>query len=228
MKGAKGVLINITGGPDMTLFEVDEAANRIRDEVDPDANIIFGSTFDDKLEGRMRISVVATGIGVEIPAQQTPYIKVVSDRGQPLPQQVPAGEPPTLGQMIRKEATAAAVQPAQMPMQQQATGTHGPVGHSGFPGQPTAMSAGQGPGGFAQTPAPTPGYASPATPALSYPSAPPAESYDRPPMERAVRASRTGRGSPAAAAGSRTCTATQPEHLPMDDRQRHAKRLPRG
>ena len=65
MKGAKAVLINITGGSDMTLFEVDEAANRIRDEVDPDANIIFGSTFDEKLEGSMRVSVVATGIDSE-------------------------------------------------------------------------------------------------------------------------------------------------------------------
>jgi len=62
MKGAKGVLINITGGSDMTLYEVDEAANRIRDEVDPNANIIFGSTFDEELEGSMRVSVVATGI----------------------------------------------------------------------------------------------------------------------------------------------------------------------
>src|SRR3979411_721893 len=62
MKGARGVLVNITGSTDMTLFEVDEAANRIREEVDPDANIIFGSTFDEKLAGRMRISGVATGI----------------------------------------------------------------------------------------------------------------------------------------------------------------------
>ncbi len=62
MKGARGVLINITGGYDMTLFEVDEAANRVRDEVDPDANIIFGSTFDSSLDGVMRVSVVATGI----------------------------------------------------------------------------------------------------------------------------------------------------------------------
>ena len=62
MEGARGVLINITGGPDMTLFEVDEAANRIREEVDPDANILFGSTFDENMEGRLRVSVVATGI----------------------------------------------------------------------------------------------------------------------------------------------------------------------
>lgn len=51
MKGARGVIINVTGGTDMTLFEVDEACNRIRDEVDPNANIIFGSTFDDRMEG---------------------------------------------------------------------------------------------------------------------------------------------------------------------------------
>lgn len=64
MKGARGVIINVTGGYDMTLFEVDEACNRIRDEVDPNANIIFGSTFEESLEGVMRVSVVATGIDV--------------------------------------------------------------------------------------------------------------------------------------------------------------------
>lgn len=62
MKGARGILINITGGYDMTLYEVDEAANRIREEVDPEANIIFGSTFNEKMNGRIRVSVVATGI----------------------------------------------------------------------------------------------------------------------------------------------------------------------
>ncbi|MBV9903344.1 MAG: cell division protein FtsZ, partial [Alphaproteobacteria bacterium] len=64
MKGAKGVLINITGGPDLMLFEVEQAANRIRAEVDPDANIIFGNTILDNMEGRIRVSVVATGIDV--------------------------------------------------------------------------------------------------------------------------------------------------------------------
>src|ERR1700710_1111010 len=62
MDGARGLLINITGGEDMTLFEVDQAANRIREEVDEDANIIFGAATDDSLEGRIRVSVVATGI----------------------------------------------------------------------------------------------------------------------------------------------------------------------
>lgn len=62
LKGARGVLINVTGGYDLTLFELDEAANRIREEVDADANIIVGSTLDTDMEGAMRVSVVATGI----------------------------------------------------------------------------------------------------------------------------------------------------------------------
>jgi cell division protein FtsZ len=62
MKGARGLLISITGGRDLTLFEVDEAATRIREEVDQDANIILGATFDEDLEGVIRVSVVATGI----------------------------------------------------------------------------------------------------------------------------------------------------------------------
>ena len=62
MRGAKGVLINITGGSDITLFEIDEAASRIKDEVDDDANIIFGSSFDESLAGKIRVSIVATGI----------------------------------------------------------------------------------------------------------------------------------------------------------------------
>jgi cell division protein FtsZ len=62
LNGAKGVLINITGGHDLTLFELDEAANIIREKVDPEANIIVGSTLDTAMEGRIRVSVVATGI----------------------------------------------------------------------------------------------------------------------------------------------------------------------
>ena len=62
LQGARGVLINITGGDNLTLFELDEAANRIREEVDPDANIIVGSTMDSSLAEVMRVSVVATGI----------------------------------------------------------------------------------------------------------------------------------------------------------------------
>ena len=76
MQGAKGVIISITGGDDMRLLEVDEAANHIRDLVDPDANIIWGSAFNPELEGRIRVSVVATGIEADaapaaVPAEPT-------------------------------------------------------------------------------------------------------------------------------------------------------------
>jgi cell division protein FtsZ len=95
MKGAKGVLINITGGYDMTLFEVDEAANRIRDEVDPEANIIFGSTFDEKLNGKMRVSVVATGIASEAAVQPKPTVITLPQTQQAAPIQTarPVAQP---------------------------------------------------------------------------------------------------------------------------------------
>ena len=64
MRGARGLLISITGGKDLTLYEVDEAATRIREEVDPDANIIVGATFDESLDGIIRVSVVATGVDI--------------------------------------------------------------------------------------------------------------------------------------------------------------------
>jgi cell division protein FtsZ len=71
IKRASGLIISITGGKDLTLFEVDEAATRIREEADPDANIIVGATFDESLEGIVRVSVVATGIDNLDPARQT-------------------------------------------------------------------------------------------------------------------------------------------------------------
>ncbi len=72
MKGASGLLVSITGGNDLTLYEVDEAASRIRAEADGDANIIVGATFDDELDGTIRVSVVATGIGLSASAQLAP------------------------------------------------------------------------------------------------------------------------------------------------------------
>jgi cell division protein FtsZ len=72
LKGARAMLINITAGMDIALFEVDEAVNRVRAEVDPDANVIFGSTFDPTMEGRLRVSVVATGIDAQSMMQQPP------------------------------------------------------------------------------------------------------------------------------------------------------------
>lgn len=74
MNGAKGVIVSITGGEDMRLLEVDEAANHIRELVDPDANIIWGSAFNPELEGRIRVSVVATGIDADTQAKPAPAV----------------------------------------------------------------------------------------------------------------------------------------------------------
>jgi cell division protein FtsZ len=107
MRGAKGLLISITGGRDLTLFEVDEAATRIREEVDQDANIILGATFDEELEGVIRVSVVATGIDKSAediaaapiairPAQPPkPVIRPAAEARpvQPAPQPAPVQEP---------------------------------------------------------------------------------------------------------------------------------------
>jgi len=97
LKGARGVLINITGGPDLKLFEVDEAASRIKQEVDPGANIIVGSCFDDDLKGHMRVSVVATGIEAEQWAPATSLSKPKSSSRnrfrQPAPMALPRCRP---------------------------------------------------------------------------------------------------------------------------------------
>ncbi len=108
LHGAKGVLINITGGYDLTLFELDEAANIIREKVDPDANIIVGSTLDTSMEGTLRVSVVATGIDVgqnraEIPATRR-------SMAEPLKPAAPAPEP--------RQAIAPAPQPVAAPAPQ--------------------------------------------------------------------------------------------------------------
>ncbi len=115
MKGAKGVLINITGGLDMTLHEVDEAANRIREEVDADANIIFGSTFDATMQGRMRVSVVATGIAAM--AQQAPAPNYLNlDMNRPMQTGQPALSRPVAPPVGRVVMPAAAAAPPPAPV----------------------------------------------------------------------------------------------------------------
>ncbi|MCZ8147664.1 MAG: cell division protein FtsZ [Roseomonas sp.] len=119
MRGARGVLINITGGLDMTLFEVDEAANRIRREVDEDASIIFGSSADESMNGRIRVSVVATGIDAR--QQELPVKLVAIGGGAPvsavattqIPQAAPVRAP---GGFTPRVAAGQAVAPAPAPM----------------------------------------------------------------------------------------------------------------
>ena len=108
LNGAKGVLINITGGYDLTLFELDEAANIIREKVDPDANIIVGSTLDTTMEGVLRVSVVATGIDMRTAKAEQPIAR--RPMHEPLkPMPMPAPQPAE----VRREAP--------MPLTQQAT-----------------------------------------------------------------------------------------------------------
>ncbi|MEX1147870.1 MAG: cell division protein FtsZ [Sphingomonadales bacterium] len=151
MKGAKGVLINITGGMDLTLFEVDEAANRIRNEVDPDANILVGSALDENLNGSMRVSVVATGIEAE--GQFSAPERVVAMRGvaeavaapRPAPQIVAEPEVAVQPMMVTTEQQAPTETPAQVhdtfiapaPMEPEAplaeaTGTPDPFAEAAF------------------------------------------------------------------------------------------------
>ena len=107
MKGAKGLLISITGGKDLTLYEVDEAATRIREEVDKDANIIVGATFDDSLEGIIRVAVVATGVDRPAVAAKPP-VETVKRASHEIPR--PIERPKSVA------AFAPAHVPAQAPM----------------------------------------------------------------------------------------------------------------
>jgi cell division protein FtsZ len=114
LKGARSMLINITAGMDLSLHEVDEVVNRVRAEVDPDANIIFGSTFDQAMEGKLRVSVVATGMDAPAHAQRPPLLEVirggaVADRPTAVPEPEPELDEPDA-------APAAPVQAAQSAM----------------------------------------------------------------------------------------------------------------
>lgn len=135
MQGAQGLLISITGGKDLTLFEVDEAATRIREEVDSEANIILGATFDDSMEGMIRVSVVATGIEPELVRQESVVRNNSADavgRAAPTrPVQVttsaaaavaaqevrqPFSQPAVRPAVIREAAPAASIAPAPAPV----------------------------------------------------------------------------------------------------------------
>ncbi|PIP00571.1 cell division protein FtsZ [Pleomorphomonas carboxyditropha] len=135
MQGAQGLLISITGGKDLTLFEVDEAATRIREEVDSEANIILGATFDDSMEGMIRVSVVATGIEPDLVRQEAVVRNSSADavgRAAPTrPVQVttstaaavaaqevrqPFSQPAVRPAAIREAASATAIAPAPAPV----------------------------------------------------------------------------------------------------------------
>lgn len=117
MSGAQGLLVNVTGGEDITLFEMEEAANRIRREVADDANMIWGSIIDDSMNGKIRVSVVATGI--DTPAPQSPdrlhLVSVESDAGSEKP-----ATPKVAENNVAQQGTAPHVQRSENPAQQPA------------------------------------------------------------------------------------------------------------
>ena len=119
MAGARGLLINITGGDDMTLFEVDQAANRVRQEVADDANIIFGSAVDESLSGKVRVSVVATGIdmGVNVEAKR-PQLVAVGNGG--MIQAVSTGFVPQASAAVQAPAAESRFAPTPMLVPRQA------------------------------------------------------------------------------------------------------------
>ncbi len=118
LKGAKAVLVNVTGGLDMTLLEVDEAANAISSEVDPDANIIFGAAFDPSLDGKIRVSVVATGMDGGVAQASEPPVARKPLQAPPL--KAPVSPPPSrpaahsFGRTVHPTASAAST-PAPAP-----------------------------------------------------------------------------------------------------------------
>ncbi len=157
LEGARGVLINITGGYDLTLFELDEAANKIREKVDPDANIIVGSTLDTGMEGQMRVSVVATGIDAvaktsDIPVPRRPM-------AAPLTQQVTAE--------VKEEVAAPVIAQAPAPEPVEA--------------QPVVAETAPEPSLFDETAAPT--FDAPAAAAAAEADLPPAAYQPRPEPE---------------------------------------------
>jgi len=133
LKGAKAVLVNITGGDDMTLLEVDEAAKAISDQVDPDANIIFGAAFDANLAGVIRVSVVATGMdGASICAIE-PMEEMRARAAKPPAE--PAREPAAPARPVPATPRPVATEPA---LSRQPPATPRPAGQAGLPFDPPA------------------------------------------------------------------------------------------
>ncbi|MBJ2153498.1 cell division protein FtsZ [Paracoccus sp. IB05] len=163
LNGAKGVLISITGGHDLTLFELDEAANIIREKVDPEANIIVGSTLDNTMEGRIRVSVVATGIDA---GQQLKPEQPLTRRPMAQPLQLQPGH----GAGHSDVPDVAFVPAASAPQQNWQPAAQQPMSHAPAAPQPVAHQPAPQPAAYAPAPpqgyAPAPAYA-PAQPAAA-------------------------------------------------------------
>ena len=116
LKGAKGLLLSITGGRDLTLYEVDEAASRVRQEVDPEANIIVGATFDDNLGDRLRVSIVASGMGRTIEQARPQPLGPTVQTNIAAPRPNVSYAPPANAMHVKGQPTPAPYYPAPLPL----------------------------------------------------------------------------------------------------------------
>ena len=219
MKGARGVLINITGGPDLSLFEVDEAANRIGDEVDSNASIIFGSTIDPALQGKVRVSIVATGIEANGQVREPrPVLRVVDTKPGPSAKPAQASEPRPAAMVAEAAPVARAPEPL------------APKAPAIEPAPPSIIAAIQAAetmeakvaSAVATEPEPVPAPAAivpPAPMAEAKPAAPAKEAFVPPP---AVQPVEPRRGSTPAAAAERPA---RPAPAPVDTAGRKATSL---
>ncbi|PTQ11482.1 cell division protein FtsZ [Sphingomonas oleivorans] len=243
MKGAKGVIISITGGDDMRLMEVDEAANHIRELVDPDANIIWGSAFNNELDGKIRVSVVATGIEADVatspepsklftfPPRARPPLEPASIVPPPAPAAAPAPAPVTpaaAAPVTPPPAAPAAKAEEPAPLDLSTARVVKPA-----PAAPTPPSSGDDEllldGGTPPASAPTPPVAAPApAPAVPTPRTP-ISSAPAPSDPRTPRPAREGgtlfeRMSNIARGAARQ---PQPEQEPEAPRARDPLEIPR-
>ena len=207
MSGARGLLINITGGDDMTLFEVDQAANRIREEVDEDANIIFGSAIDDTLHGKIRVSVVATGID-RVAAAEVQKPRLVAVGGGAANAVASAQAPAASPLRAVAQAPAEAVAEAAAPAPQQAPVFAAPAAAAQTAARPTLTATAPAPvssggsGLFAEAPRP-------AAPVAGAPAVPP-QAEQRSSLFRAVTGRLRGIASSPAPVNGHAAPAAQP------------------
>ena len=196
MKGARGLLISITGGSDLTLYEVDEAATRIREEVDQDANVIFGATRDDSLEGIVRVSVVATGIESEIVREAAPLETRVADAAEKvradirLRQEALAQRTAAAAARIETPVETAAYQPEPVPAP--APVVHNEVNIRPAPAKPTYEPVAEAPRAPAVEPPPLAAFIPPRAEEIIRPTRMPRIDELPVPGQRMVEASRGG------------------------------------
>jgi cell division protein FtsZ len=217
LHGAKGVLINITGGYDLTLFELDEAANIIREKVDPDANIIVGSTLDTTMEGTIRVSVVATGIDVAQNKLETPVAR--RPMASPLPASFSAPAAAPAPEPKREAPMTLTVSPVATPVVSHAPQAEAPapMSHAGYAPEPSLFDRGPEPEDVIENDLPPPAYRPQQAAQVQRPASTSALDAD-PQSFVAPRPRQTGSPSPEALARLQAAVSKNPAQQPVSQR----------